>query len=249
MSEDWKIKHKEAITSMLSIINSDSDEYVLKGGTALMTCYGLDRFSEDIDLDSSDRDSLKYVQKYCQKNGATYRVAKDTETTTRYFIHYGGKKPLKIEISHRNKVIDKSLVKKINGITVYDIDAICAQKASAYKDRDKIRDLYDLGFIGKNYFNKLSPITKAYLSESLSHKGIQQFDYVLSQQEDELIDKDKMLENFLTTWDNLGLLKNEEDNNSLSNHMEVVNSEGDVWVREHERNGHTVKGHFRKRKA
>lgn len=70
----------------------------------------------------------------------------------------------------------------------------------------------------------------------------------MSTQEDELIDKDKMLDNFLTTWDNLGLLKNDEDRNSISKYTEVTNDEGDIWVREHERNGHFVKGHFRKRK-
>lgn len=248
MSNDWRTKHREVIDSVLSIINSDSDRYVLKGGTALMTCYELDRFSEDIDMDSPDRDSLKYIQQYCKETGATYRIAKDTETTTRYFIHYGGKKPLKVEISHRSKEIDKSLVCKINGITVYNIETICMQKTSAYSDRDKLRDLYDLGFIGKHYYNELSPLVKAHLSEALSHKGIQQFDYLLAQEDDELIDKDKMLDNFLTTWDNLGLLKNEEDNNALSNHIEVTNSDGDIWVKEHERNGHHVRGHFRKKK-
>lgn len=45
--------HGLAIRRVLRGINSSQgNPFVLKGGTALMECYGLDRFSEDIDLDS-----------------------------------------------------------------------------------------------------------------------------------------------------------------------------------------------------
>lgn len=61
MSNDWRTEHKKVIETVLSIFNKNTDKYILKGGTALMQCYGLDRFSEDIDMDSIDTDSEKYI--------------------------------------------------------------------------------------------------------------------------------------------------------------------------------------------
>jgi len=63
---------RQLIKDFLDFLNSCSDLFALKGGTALMMCYGLDRFSEDIDLDmlSSDKTVMQNIlQKYCSKTG------------------------------------------------------------------------------------------------------------------------------------------------------------------------------------
>jgi len=52
--EDWRNKHKYVIEDFLQYLNKQTSDYVLKGGTALMECYGLSRMSEDIDTDSLD---------------------------------------------------------------------------------------------------------------------------------------------------------------------------------------------------
>ena len=44
--------HKQVMLNFLTELNQKSIDYILKGGTALFLCYGLDRFSTDIDLDS-----------------------------------------------------------------------------------------------------------------------------------------------------------------------------------------------------
>ena len=55
--EDWKARHGEIIREFTNNLNKNmnknSGEFVLKDGTALMLCYELDRFSEDIDLDKN----------------------------------------------------------------------------------------------------------------------------------------------------------------------------------------------------
>jgi predicted nucleotidyltransferase component of viral defense system len=79
----------------------------LKGGTALLFCYGLDRFSEDLDFDGSKklnlesrlRASLARVTKHHD-----IRIAKDTDTVQRYKILYHtveGAGNLKVETSYR----------------------------------------------------------------------------------------------------------------------------------------------------
>ena len=80
----------------------------------------------------------------------------------------------------------------------------------AYQGRDKIRDLYDLSFIVNNFFEDLSHQTKGMIRDTLSYKGIEQFDYLVATQQDPLIDKDRLAEGFLRMHEKLGLLMDKE---------------------------------------
>jgi len=210
---DWRITHGETINEFLQYMNKQSSDYILKGGTSLMTCYGLDRFSEDIDLDCVHSAKIKtIVDDFCNIRGYTYRVAKDTNTVKRFMINYGNdRKPLKIEVSYRKKIIEPSEYTRISGITVYNIDDICRMKMNAYISRDKIRDLYDLSFICKNYWDSLSNNTIKSLRDCISFKGLEQFDYLIKTQSDELINNDKLAEDFLIMYDKLGLLVDDDE--------------------------------------
>jgi predicted nucleotidyltransferase component of viral defense system len=210
--KEWQIKHSEVISSFLKHLNSQTDDFILKGGTALMACYGLDRFSEDIYLDGKNESIGKYVADFCEKENFSFRVAKDTDTVKRYMIHYGDiGKPLKIEVSFRKKAIAHDEFTKIDDITVYTIDNLCAMKVNAYIGRDKLRDLYDLSFICKRYWDTLPAALKIVIRNAIEHKGIEQFDYITREQQDDLIDKDKLADDFLTLYDKLGLLYDENE--------------------------------------
>ena len=39
MSDNWQIKHKEVIQDFLIYLNNKTEDFALKGGTALMECY------------------------------------------------------------------------------------------------------------------------------------------------------------------------------------------------------------------
>jgi len=200
---------RQLIKDFLDFLNSCSDLFVLKGGTALMMCYGLDRFSEDIDLDmlSSDKTVMQNIlQKYCSKTGYTFRTAKQTNTTERYILHYDDTQTLKIEVSHR-KVASKKNIKQINGIQVYDIDTLCILKKGAYDNRMCIRDLYDLVFICNNYWDELSPVVKSGVLESLSRDVLERFDYLIRQEHDEYIDVKKLENNLLELLFSLEIIK------------------------------------------
>ena len=204
--EQWKIKHEEVIREVLSYINNKTDDFILKGGTALRQCYGLDRFSEDIDLDSTNKNIEKYIKEFCEISGYTYNKKKDTDTVKRFMINYGNdSKSLKVEISYRKKSLDNCFRNNINGIEVYDIDTLAFMKAAAYAGRDRIRDMYDIVFICNNYLNELSYNAKTTLQEVLINKGIEQYDYLIREDQDPIIDKDKLLEDFLSAWDKIGL--------------------------------------------
>lgn len=84
-------------------------------------------------------------------------------------------------------------------------------KSSAYQARDKIRDLYDVCFLCNHYWDKLSEGAISALRTSVEYKGIEQFDYISREQSDELIDKEKLADDFLAMYDKLGLLYTEEE--------------------------------------
>lgn len=222
MNEAWKEPHEKVIKQFLRELNEKSDAYILKGGTALKQCYGLDRFSEDIDLDAARKGSLKEtLDKFCDKNGFSYTIKKDTDTVKRYMLDYRKEKKLKIEVSYRRKNIPEKDCVTINGIKVYDMDNLTLMKANAYMGRDKIRDLYDLTYICDTYFDKLSDATKSVLRNAVEYKGIEQFDYIVSTQQDELINTNKLAEKFLKMYERLDLLVSKKEH-ELINHNKKV---------------------------
>jgi len=146
------------------------------------------------------------------ENRYSFRVAKNTDTVERCMVNYtNAGKPLKIEASYRRREIPAGETETINGIKVYGIEPLCVMKVNAYAGRDKIRDLYDVTFICNNYFDKLSPQTVALVRGAVEHKGIAQFDYLVKNQPDELINTDKLAYDFLKMYDLLGLLLDENE--------------------------------------
>lgn len=206
-------EHRMVIDQVLDFLNKDADNpYVLKGGTSLMKCYNLDRFSEDIDLDApgetTSRDRFRHALiRFCEQNHYDYRIAKDTETTGRMYIHYGNEgHPLKVEVSYRKKSIPESEVETINGVKVYNLNELSRLKALAYMGRDAIRDLYDVSFICSEYFDELNDEAKKILQTAFEYKDLEQFDYLVRTQDDPLIDKSILETRFLEAFDKLGLL-------------------------------------------
>lgn len=217
MLNEWEDKHYKVITSFLKFLNEKSDDFILKGDTALLTCYNLDRFSEDIDLDARNNRNLeKLVEDFCNKYQYKYNVKKDTNTTKRFFIGYSDNSKLKIEVSYRRNKIEENELTKINGILVYNINELGVMKTSAYMGRNKIRDLYDLCFIVNNYWDKLSEDVKSVIRVAVEYKGIEQFEFLSKDNLDELVNMQKLEDDFLKTFDKLGLLLEESENQEIS---------------------------------
>lgn len=164
---------------------------------------------------------------FAKKNNYSYNVNKDTDTVKRFMIHYTEQysKPLKVEISYRRKHIGEDEITNINGIEVYTINSLCYMKSSAYQARDKIRDLYDVCFLCNNYWESLSEGAINALRTSVEYKGIEQFDYIIRVQSDELIDSEKLADDFLKMYDKLGLLYTDEEKTSLAQRKQSKSEE------------------------
>jgi predicted nucleotidyltransferase component of viral defense system len=134
---------------------------VLKGGTALLLCYGLDRFSEDLDFDAPKKFNITgRVERVLSRFSPSFDVktVKDTETVHRLKAHYrqeANDRLLKIETSFRTVPNPESVVVS-DGIRTYRIGALIDQKIDALAGRTKARDLYDVAFLARMYREEFS---------------------------------------------------------------------------------------------
>lgn len=127
---------------------------VLKGGTALLLAHGLDRYSEDLDFDSTHKINpkakIKAAFRTTKINMTDLKVRKHTDTVSRWMVYYKGpigEGSVKLEVSHRSTIIDPDSHTLIDGIQVYKLPALIDQKLAAIRGRSKVRDLYDIGFL------------------------------------------------------------------------------------------------------
>lgn len=162
------------IAIMQSVAKSFNDlPIVLKGGTALLLCYGLDRFSEDLDFDANKKLNIinrvsEILSRHTEKH--TIKISKDTDTVQRLKIHYsknGLERFLKIETSFRDPFQNEDTA-IIDGIKTYQIKNLIDQKVNAMIGRTKARDLYDVDFLLRTYRESFAESTIKKLSEAVA---------------------------------------------------------------------------------
>ena len=153
----FKQYQQDRVNLIKSILPYFGDQYVLKGGTALYLNYGLNRYSEDIDLDclGQNMNFIRNIKRHPDASKWNIAVRKETPTVFRIMLDYGalsekGAYPLKIEVSSRNsKLLTAGELKyeQHSGYNVYSIEELIAMKIRAFNGRDKIRDFYDICFL------------------------------------------------------------------------------------------------------
>lgn len=136
---------------------------VLKGGTALLLCYGLDRFSEDLDFDAPKKLNLESrIENSLRPITQQLRITrtKDTDTVQRYRIEYESASVqgrLKVEVSCRDAV-DETDVLERHGVRTYRAARLIAQKINALENRTTARDLYDVHFLATHFRSEFEPV-------------------------------------------------------------------------------------------
>ena len=218
----WQVRHLEVMKSFLTFLYKSTTCFVLKGGTSLLLCYGLDRFSEDIDLDGKALNNrnktipsiIPFVKKFCEQNGFTCNVKKDTDFVERCMIDYGEEKhKLKVEVSYR-EVYNLNVKTQVNNdmnIIVYDINTLARMKIKAVDSRAVIRDFYDLCFITNNFWDKLTIERRNDIISTFAYNNFEYVDYLVETQKDDLVNADKLRDMFLDTFDKTKLLFSESE--------------------------------------
>jgi len=151
------------------IYKNYAHEIVFKGGTALSKCYGLDRFSEDLDF-TLNQENIKLKKKIEQGlNHFNVRheiISEKNKDSQNYKINIEGPLyvpgnrmslcSLKVDISLREKILLPPDIVKIKSISnlipmfevvVMNKKEIFAEKIRALFTRNQARDLYDLYYM------------------------------------------------------------------------------------------------------
>lgn len=159
------------IITLNAISRSFPESLIFKGGTSLMVCHKLDRFSEDLDFTAKQGINLKKVfSKIIKllKDQDIELEVKNIETNNiskKFIFRYKGPlyqntlqstSKIEIDISLREEVILETTEKRILHIyddipsfyiQTMDLDEIFSEKIRAIMTRNKARDLYDLDFL------------------------------------------------------------------------------------------------------
>ena len=186
---------------------------VLKGGTALLLCYGLDRFSEDLDLDGRKKlNIVNKIKSVFNRSTLKYeiRIPKDTDTVQRLNIYYETialKGKLKIETSYRDGFTEDDTV-IINGIKTYKINKLIDQKISALENRTTARDFYDVTFLLSKYSEHFSNEAKEKLLILAEDITILESRFRLVFENDDIFAKDVLFDDIvLKLHESLNLIK------------------------------------------
>lgn len=146
--------HVRIMRAVLSALQNTP--LVLKGGTSLLLCHGLDRFSEDLDFDSPKRLNLESRVGHALRALTTdLRITrtKNTDTVQRYRIEYSNadiQGRLKVEISFRDTITSEDITER-NNIRTYRVARLIEQKINAPENRTTARDLYDVHFLATHF--------------------------------------------------------------------------------------------------
>lgn len=200
---------EERIALMQSILPYFGDNFILKGGSALILYYGLNRYSRDLYFDSISN-TMNFINRLkTHKDFKKWEISikKNTPVVFRAMINYGAKShlgdyPLKVEVSNRNKILLQNNTLKYhkdNGVNIYDTGELIKMKVAAFSGRDKIRDFYDLGFLVEKYEKFFNKDLLFAIHEKISYFGIEELDLLL---------KDEIEKHHLVTYDNLLLIGN-----------------------------------------
>ncbi|MDA8337310.1 MAG: nucleotidyl transferase AbiEii/AbiGii toxin family protein [Peptococcaceae bacterium] len=180
---EWQEERKIFMEKIAQEITaSTNDTIVLKGGTALLLAYALDRFSEDMDFDGKYSVELeKHIECAASKCGIaikTINLSKNTDVTRRYKVHYETEKenrphPLVAECSFRQaSTINEADVVEINGIRVYRVNKLAEQKVAAFLRRERARDIWDIRFLLRRYPEAFNDNILERLINGIDKKGI-----------------------------------------------------------------------------
>jgi len=147
------------------------NKLIFKGGTCMMVCYNLDRFSEDLDFDLVEDLDLESVLSKIKLFLKKYDIIIDYKITIKKYedclIYFYGplyknnpnnntRCKIKLDFSRRNDYSKNLEIVKVNHIyneipvfyiKALSLDEIFSEKIRAIIERNKARDLYDLQYL------------------------------------------------------------------------------------------------------
>lgn len=185
---------KDYFQNILLFILSQNygNNLIFKGGTALSKCFGLDRFSEDLDFTCEEKINIQTFEEELKRFKIEFDIEKKEFGENLSLIVringplYNGNKNSRckviLDLSLREKVLLKPEIKTIGrfleeipsfDVLVMQEKEIFAEKIRAIMTREKARDVYDLWYLvekGILFDKKLADEKLKYYSKSFNKK-------------------------------------------------------------------------------
>ena len=149
-----KEKHKEIARAQDLIIEElyrIFDKSIIHGGTAIWRCYQGNRFSEDIDAYiENNKEKIEDLFKNFEKAGFVILKKKITNNSIYSNLQFN-RINVRFEaiFTKKQSILKEYETYEGNFLTVYTLtpENLIKEKINAYKDRLKIKDLYDIFFL------------------------------------------------------------------------------------------------------
>jgi len=149
-----KEKHKEIARAQDLIIEElyrVFDKSIIHGGTAIWRCYQGNRFSEDIDAYiENNKEKIEDLFKNFEKAGFVILKKKITNNSIYSNLQFN-RINVRFEaiFTKKQSILKEYETYEGNFLTVYTLtpENLIKEKINAYKDRLKIKDLYDIFFL------------------------------------------------------------------------------------------------------
>jgi predicted nucleotidyltransferase component of viral defense system len=159
-----KQRHKDVALAQDMLIRevfSVFNDAVFHGGTAIWRCYNGNRFSEDIDMYiPNDEKRIDLLFQKLQNIGLKLEKRKTNENGL-YSAFWRDRTIVRFEASFRKMKGVAREYEKCDGtfiiVITLPIEELAKEKISAYQNRLKIRDLYDLFFLLRYIQEKDTP--------------------------------------------------------------------------------------------
>lgn len=174
-----ELERLDIIKDIVTFVNSKSQAFALKGGTAMVLCYGADIITDDINFDVVDRgaDFERIISNYCIIKGYSFET-EHFVLTNRYSLTYDdADEPIMIEISNRRAhAFDRDFIAPINGVLTYKISMLLNFAVLSYCARQRDSDLFMIVYICEHHWGNIDNRTRALTAEALSYNGHKPFD-------------------------------------------------------------------------
>lgn len=193
--------YEKVIKDFLKFLNHKSQDFALKGRTALVECYNLNKEFDNIELDSKKGGRIFAITRdFCNEYKYEYNILKDTYMNNTVSINYGvNNKPLIIDVSLRIGFKESNTI-VINEIKTYYIDKLANLELDSFNRNSTVKDAYDIAFIYNEYKEKLSYETIQNMKDCVLYKGLEYLDFLIENKTDELINKEEAEKYYLKMY-------------------------------------------------
>jgi hypothetical protein len=214
-------KNEDYLTALFfNYLKTKENDLVLKGSSALRYCYSSLRPVDYLNFDAENSNLIDLANDFCKIHSLLLIVDKNTTDEKRCTLHMKNMDEyLEMRASYRHKNISSSKILEKNGIRTYNIDTLFSRKVSDFCGRNLLRDIYDVCFIFKNYYEQLTPNSLSTLQIVLPYKAFDYVDYLIENQPYEKsnrginfdFDAKILAQDFMDMFDKLGVLVSTEE--------------------------------------